>query len=74
MELWITKQELKIEFALSAKVLAVANTVVVRENMLTPDMENQATRLVCGVLAPEFVSSVRGKVITKAVRECIRVF
>ena len=61
------KRELiKTERALSAKALAVANTVVVRENMLTPDMENQATSLVCGVLAPEFASSVRGKVIIKA--------
>jgi len=34
--------------------------------MLTPDMENQATNLVCGVLAPEFASSVREKVIIKA--------
>jgi len=62
------KRELiKTECALSAKALAVANTVVVQENMLTPDMENQATNVVCGVLAPEFVSSVKEKVIIKAV-------
>ena len=68
MELWITKRELiKTECARSAKALAVANTVVVRENMLTPDMENQATNVVCGVLAPEFASSVKEKVIIKAV-------
>ncbi len=62
------KRELiKTECALSAKAQVVANTVVVRENMLTPDMENQATSVVCGVLAPEFASSVRGKAIIKAV-------
>ncbi len=63
-----SEEELKIEHVLNAKVLAVANIVVVRENMLILDMGNRATSPVPGVLAPEFASSAKGKAIIKGVK------